>query len=129
MVPPGRLGCGIVGDAARRPQSHSRHHGYNPDVIRSGYSQPLPARRDATLSANPTSNRDWASPSDPEARIAKLKDGRTHLAYKPEHAVDLGTGAIVAAEIHPADQGDTTTLPATLATAEANLAAVDAAPT
>jgi transposase len=75
------------------------------------------------------SNRDWASPSDPEAKIAKLKDGRTHLAYKPEHAVDLDTGAIVAAEIHPADQGDTTTLPATLETAEANLAAVDAAPT
>jgi transposase-like protein DUF772/DDE family transposase len=75
------------------------------------------------------SNQDWASPSDPEARIAKLKDGRTHLAYKPEHAVDLDTGAIVAAEIHPADQGDTTTLPATLETAEANLAAVDAAPT
>ena len=75
------------------------------------------------------SNQDWSSPSDPEARIAKLKDGRTHLAYKPEHAVDLDTGAIVAAEIHPADQGDTTTLPATLETAEANLAAVDAAPT
>jgi transposase len=75
------------------------------------------------------SNRDWASPSDPEARIAKLKDGRTHLAYKPEHAVDLDTGAIVAAEIHAADQGDTTTLPATLEAAEANLAAVDAAPT
>ncbi len=75
------------------------------------------------------SNRDWTSPSDPEAKIAKLKDGRTHLAYKPEHAVDLDTGAIVAAEIHPADQGDTTTLPATLAAAEANLAAVDAAPT
>jgi transposase len=75
------------------------------------------------------SNRDWTPPSDPEARIAKLKDGRTHLAYKPEHAVDLDTGAIVAAEIHLADQGDTTTLPATLETAEANLAAVDAAPT
>jgi transposase len=75
------------------------------------------------------SSRDWASPSDPEARIAKLKDGRAHLAHKPEHAVDLDTGAIVAAEIHPADQGDTTTLPATLATAAANLAAVDAAPT
>ena len=60
------------------------------------------------------SNADWASPSDPEAKIAKLKDGRTRLAYKPEHAVDLDTGAIVAAEIHPADQGDTTTLPGTL---------------
>ena len=57
------------------------------------------------------SNEDWASPTDPEAKIAKLKDGRTQLAYKPEHAVDLDTGAIVAAEIHPADQGDTTTLP------------------
>jgi transposase len=75
------------------------------------------------------SNRDWTSPSDPEARIAKLKDGRTHLAYKPEHVVDLDTGAIVAAEVYPADQGDTTTLPESLATAEANLAAVDAAPT
>jgi len=75
------------------------------------------------------SNRDWASPNDPEARIAKLKDGRTHLAYKPEHAVDLDTGAIVAAEIHLADQGDTATLPDTLEAAAANLAAVDAAPT
>ena len=74
-------------------------------------------------------NADWASPSDPEAKIAKLKDGRTRLAYKPEYAVDLDSGAIVAAEIHPADQGDTTTLPGTLAAAEANLATVDAAPT
>jgi transposase len=75
------------------------------------------------------SNAEWASPTDPEARIAKLKDGRTHLAYKPEHAVDLDTGAIVAAEVHPADRGDTATLPETLEAAEANLAAVDAAPT
>ncbi len=74
------------------------------------------------------SNEDWTSPTDPEARIAKLKDGRTHLAYKPEHAVDLDTGAIVAAEIHLADRGDTATLPETLEAAEANLAAVDAAP-
>ena len=74
------------------------------------------------------SNADRASPTDPETRLAKLKDGRTHLAYKPEHAVDLDTGAIVAAEIHLAHQGDTTTLPATLKAAQANLAAVDAAP-
>src|SRR5690242_2886870 len=39
------------------------------------------------------SNAEWASPTDPEARIAKLKDGRTRLAYKPEHAVDPDTGA------------------------------------
>jgi transposase len=75
------------------------------------------------------SNEDWASPTDPDAKIAKLKDGRTHLAYKPEHAVDLDTGAIVAAEVHAAGEGDAATLPETLATAEANLAAVGAAPT
>jgi transposase len=75
------------------------------------------------------SNEEWASPTDPEARIAKLKDGRTRLAYKPEHAVDLDTGAIVAAEVHAADRGDTTTLPETLEAAEANLAAVGAGPT
>jgi transposase len=75
------------------------------------------------------SNDERASPTDPEARIAKLKDGRTRLAYKPEHAVDLDSGAVIAAEIHPADRGDTATLPETLAAAEANLAVVDAAPT
>ena len=67
--------------------------------------------------------------SDVTAKIAKLKDGRTHLAYKPEHAVDLDSGAIVAAEIHPGDQGDTATMPATLEAVATNLAAVDAAPT
>jgi transposase len=74
------------------------------------------------------SNADWTSPTDPEARIARLKDGRTRLAYKPEHAVDLDKAAIVAAEIHHADRGDTETLPDTLQTAESHLAAVSAAP-
>lgn len=86
-------------------------------------------RLDRTRKGKRLSNRDWASSSDPEARIAKLKDGRTRLAYKPEHAVDLDTGAVVAAEIHPADRGDTATLPGTLKAAEANLATVAAAPT
>jgi hypothetical protein len=49
------------------------------------------------------SNRDWTAPSDPEARIAEPKDGRTHPADKPEHAVDPDTGAIVAATVQPAD--------------------------
>jgi transposase len=75
------------------------------------------------------SNAEWASPTDPEARVAKLEDGRTRLAYKPEHAVDLDTGAIVVAEIHLADRGDAATLPVTLEAAEANLAGVGAAPT
>ena len=75
------------------------------------------------------SNADWQSPTDPDARIAKLKDGRTHLAYKPEHAMDLDTGAVVTAEVHVADRGDTATMPDTLANAIEHLTAVDAAPT
>jgi transposase len=78
------------------------------------------ARKGKTLS-----NAEWASP--PEARIARMKDGTTHLAYKPEHAVDLDTGVIVAARIHPADQGDTRTLAATLEQAMLDL--VGLAPT
>src|SRR5512143_1262775 len=74
------------------------------------------------------SNADWVSRTDPDAKIARMKDGTTHLAYKPEHAVDLDTGAVVAAEIHPADKGDTTTLSSTLKAAAANLAKVDRAP-
>jgi transposase len=53
------------------------------------------------------SNDDWTHPHDPDARITKMKDGRTHLAHKAEHAVDLATGAIVAVTIQPADRGDT----------------------
>jgi transposase len=86
-------------------------------------------RLDRNRNGKKLSNADWQSPTDPDARIAKLKDGRTHLAYKPEHAMDLDTGAVIAAELHVADQGDTTTMPGTLASANAHLAAVDAAPT
>ncbi len=57
-----------------------------------------------------------------------MKDGTTHLAYKPEHAVDLDTGVVVAAPIHPADQGDTTTLSPTLEVAERNLGEIGLAP-
>jgi transposase len=57
-----------------------------------------------------TSNEDWKYPEDPDAKIAKMKDGRTHLAYKAEHAVDLETGALVAVTLQDADQGDTTTI-------------------
>jgi transposase len=71
-----------------------------------------------------TSNDDWENPNDPDAKISKLKDGRTKLAYKPEHTVDLDTQAVIAAEIHPANHGDTTTGPATLAKGCENLASV-----
>ena len=66
------------------------------------------------------SNKDWMSPSDKDARIAKMKDGRTHLAHKAEHAVDLSSGAIVAVTLQAADQGDTTTVHETLKEAQAN---------
>jgi transposase len=61
------------------------------------------------------SNKEWRHPHDPDARITKMKDGRTHLAHKAEHAVDLETGAIVAVTVQGADQGDTTTIDQTLA--------------
>jgi transposase len=61
-----------------------------------------------------TSNKEWKSPADEDARIAKMKDGRTHLAHKAEHAVDLDTGAVVAVTLQGADRGDTTTLDETL---------------
>jgi transposase len=57
-----------------------------------------------------TSNTDWTSPSDPDAKVTKMKDGRTHLAHTAEHAVDLETGAIVAVTLQGADAGDTTTI-------------------
>jgi transposase len=61
-----------------------------------------------------TSNKEWKSPVDEDARVTKMKDGRTHLAHKAEHAVDLDTGAVVAVTLQAADQGDTTTLDETL---------------
>ena len=75
---------------------------------------------------NKGSNDDWTHPHDPDARIAKMKDGRTHLAHKAEHAVDLETGAIVAVTLQQADQGDTTTIQTTLPEAIEQLQAVAA---
>ena len=71
-------------------------------------------------------NTDWEHPHDPDARITKMKDGRTHLAHKAEHAVDMETGAVVAVTVQGADQGDTTTLADTLTAAAEELEAVAA---
>jgi transposase len=60
------------------------------------------------------SNGDWKSPHDPDAQITKMKDGRTHLAHKAEHAVDLDTGAVIAVTLQPATAGDTKTVCETL---------------
>jgi transposase len=64
-----------------------------------------------------TSNREWVNPHDRDARITKMKDGRTHLAHKAEHAVDMETGAVVAVTLQEAHLGDTTTVKETLAEA------------
>jgi transposase len=71
------------------------------------------------------SNKEWMSPADPDARIAKMKDGRTHLAHKAEHAVDLESGAVVAITLQAADLGDTTTVHATLKEAQTNAALIN----
>src|SRR3954471_2408312 len=65
------------------------------------------------------SNEEWKSPADPDARITKMKDGRTHLAHKAEHAVDLSSGALLAVTLQPGSEGDTSTIQKTLEEAQA----------
>lgn len=67
------------------------------------------------------SNEEWMSPSDPDSRIAKMKDGRTHLAYKAEHVVDLDTELVLAASIRHADEGDCDTIVDSVMEAQTNL--------
>jgi len=56
------------------------------------------------------SNKEWEHPHDPDAKIAKMKDGSTHMAHKAEHVVDLETGALLGVSLHEADKGDTQTV-------------------
>lgn len=89
-----------------------------------GIEEPTDAdlqRLDRSRKDKKVSNRDWQSPADPDARIARMKDGTTHLAYKAEHAVDLETEAVVAATVTHADRGDGATGPETLAAAQTHL--------
>jgi transposase len=67
------------------------------------------------------SNEDWVSSTDAESRITQLKDGRTHLAYKAEHVVDLKSDLVLAAEIRKADEADTETLADSVMEAQNNL--------
>lgn len=83
------------------------------------------ARRfDRSRKGKKTSNGQWLNPHDPDARIARLKDGRTRLAYKPEHVVDLESGVIVTAGVHAADEADGATIEDSLRVARENLARV-----
>ena len=78
-------------------------------------------RFDRQRKGKKVANEDWTSPSDPDSRIAKMKDGTTHLAYKAEHVVDLQTELILAAPVYPADQADSATLLESVVAAQVNL--------
>ena len=80
-----------------------------------------PTRQELAKLDKKRPNDDWQPPHDPDARIAKMKDGRTHLAHKAEHTVDLDTQAIVAIHLCGADEGDTASLPWSLIQASMNL--------
>jgi transposase len=73
------------------------------------------------------SNAEWASPIDPDSRIVKMKDGRTHFGYKAEHAVDLASDLAVAADIYPGDTADGDSAVMTVQTAQDTLAALGGA--
>jgi transposase len=75
---------------------------------------------------NKGNNDDWKNPHDPDAQITKMKDGRTHLAHKAEHAVDLETGAVLAVTLQPAAMGDTQTVYETLTQCGGNVREVAA---
>jgi transposase len=84
-------------------------------------------RFDRRRQGKKVSNKDWESPTDPDSRIAKMKDGTTHLAYKAEHVVDLESNLVLAAEVYPADRADSATLRDSLLSAQVNLARADSA--
>jgi transposase len=81
-------------------------------------------RMDRTREGKKTSNKEWESPTDADARIVRLKDGRTRLGYKAEHVVDVDTGAVMSAELYSADEADTATLRPSLEAARKNVAAI-----
>ena len=82
------------------------------------------ARFDKKRKGKRLSNEQWQSDTDPDSRIARMKDGTTHLAYKSEHAVDLATDAMLGVNIYLADQGDTATVCETLQSVKENLASL-----
>jgi len=78
-------------------------------------------RYDKTRKNKKVSNAEWFSPTDCESRIAPMKDGRTHLAYKAEHVVDLKSDLVLSAEVMPADHADNRSLTESIAKAQDNL--------
>jgi transposase len=112
----------------RRKIDGKRYEAYLKALAKqSGLEEPTQeelSRFDRKRPGKSCSNKEWENPNDPDAKITKMKDGRTHLAYKVEHAADLETGAMVSVVIHPADRGDTESGWESLAEAAENLHAV-----
>jgi len=97
-------------------------------AMEAGIENPTPEelrKFDRARKDRKTSNKEFESEADPDSRIAKMKDGSTHLAHKAENAVDLESSVVVCATIIPADQGDAQSLPETVEKAEANLQSID----
>ena len=116
-----------------RKDSGASYLDYVKELMREAGVEPVDTaavvRFDRKRKGKKLSNRHWQSTTDPDSRITKMKDGTTHLAYKSEHAVDLSSGALLAAEIHAGDCGDTSSMEETLAAANDNLASLgDEAP-
>jgi transposase len=78
-------------------------------------------RFDKTRKDKKVPNDEWESPNDPDSRIARMKDGTTHAAYKAEHVIDLKTDLVLSAAIYPADQGDSETLAESIVQAQINV--------
>ncbi len=78
-------------------------------------------RFDRKRKGKKVSNKDWVSATDEDSRIMKMKDGRTHLAYKTEHVVDLDSDLLLAVTVHHGDRGDPDSCMESLATADANM--------
>jgi transposase len=110
-----------------RKDTKQNYHDFLSDLAKASGID-TPTREDLTKidknRKNKASNDDWENPHDPDAKIAKMKDGSTHLAHKQEHAVDMESGAVLAVTIQPADEGDTSTWRQTVEETYQNLNAV-----
>jgi IS5 family transposase len=83
------------------------------------------ARFDKKRKDKKVSNQEWQSKTDPDSRITKMKDSRTHLAYKAEHTIDLDTELILAAEVYHADEADADTIGPSVSAAQDNVIAAE----
>jgi transposase len=82
-------------------------------------------RFDKSRKDKKVSNGDWVLPNDPDSRIARMKDGTTHAAYKAEHVVNLQTDLVLSATVYPADRSDSETLAESVVQAQLNVIAAE----